>query len=840
MRTEGVWDGDGACCIKICVNIMANPVKSSEYFLRFAAIVLMLMFVVNSQKLPEISDLVLEISYTDGQLSHIRGKRDANTSIIEYIIVVEVTVSELILIDQIKSSLNSISFPLQLDNTTKMDDFSITTVCTPVETEYYCTCEDQYFWPYDNCAYHGCYTLSEGACNCIGGLSNGEQMCVPESELQMFDFILDIEINATSTEVTSELKDLLEGFSFPHFFEVSKVNITTVCSLNGAEYQCICEDQFFWPCEKCTLYGSCDNVTNGLCSCIDAIPNDGQFCQLINELTYTLACPSSTSTTVTTAPSTSTDAIPTHGTTITITPTTAIQTATTTITATSTTDTTTTASTPTIFITDTIIYETSTPIQTQPITNTSTTSIIPIPLTNTIDAATTDPTTTTVTPNTPVKMTASTATANTTTLTTAPKQDTRVIGFSMTINREFDTALTDKTSETFKKVKATIESSIDESYRSLPAYQAKSASVNAFRAGSVIADFNINATSDNLNLSSANQQLASNLRSLGFNISNDAFSHSVADGLYKNKDQIYPGQDIILTCNTSAKNTIKWTKNRIEINMSDRYIINQNVLTVKNTTPEDSGQYECSTIENSIPYVIWQRIMIPEPNIQVSNDKFVKCENSTIMLQCCVQESYEVKWSIDPAACIQPSTAPPKGCIVCGYKMNTQECETKEKISVTCQLIKNDYKAQKITINTVNGSFTCSDDIFGLGNVNDVHVGDCNEGMVGHRTAKCDSTGQWQTIDTNCVLRVIQTLKDKAEGFFILLFGTLLDSKVREALAGRLALSNLSSNPTRSTSAGSALSHRLPFIQRLWRRDVYRVSEGGISPPSSSNSYRAV
>lgn len=61
-------------------------------------------------------------------------------------------------------------------------------------------------------------------------------------------------------------------------------------------------------------------------------------------------------------------------------------------------------------------------------------------------------------------------------------------------------------------------------------------------------------------------------------------------GLYKNKDQIYPGQDIILTCNTTANNTIKWTKNKIEINMSDRYTINQNVLTVKNTTPEDSGK----------------------------------------------------------------------------------------------------------------------------------------------------------------------------------------------------------------------------------------------------------
>lgn len=44
----------------------------------------------------------------------------------------------------------------------------------------------------------------------------------------------------------------------------------------------------------------------------------------------------------------------------------------------------------------------------------------------------------------------------------------------------------------------------------------------------------------------------------------------------------------------------------------------------------------------------------------------------------------------------------------------------------------------------------------------DVHVGDCNEGMVGHQTAKCNSTAQWQITDNNCVLRVVQNLKDKA------------------------------------------------------------------------------
>lgn len=40
----------------------------------------------------------------------------------------------------------------------------------------------------------------------------------------------------------------------------------------------------------------------------------------------------------------------------------------------------------------------------------------------------------------------------------------------------------------------------------------------------MIADFSINATSNNLDLASANQQVVASLREQGFNISDDAFS----------------------------------------------------------------------------------------------------------------------------------------------------------------------------------------------------------------------------------------------------------------------------------------------------------------------------
>ncbi|XP_046716338.1 adhesion G protein-coupled receptor F5-like [Silurus meridionalis] len=71
---------------------------------------------------------------------------------------------------------------------------------------------------------------------------------------------------------------------------ITKMNITTVCSMNSTVYQCRCEDQYFWPCEKCTVYGSCDDVSNILCGCINNLPNDGHLCQPLTEMTNKSSC----------------------------------------------------------------------------------------------------------------------------------------------------------------------------------------------------------------------------------------------------------------------------------------------------------------------------------------------------------------------------------------------------------------------------------------------------------------------------------------------------------------------------------------------------------------------
>ncbi|XP_053542546.1 adhesion G protein-coupled receptor F5 [Ictalurus punctatus] len=64
-------------------------------------------------------------------------------------------------------------------------------------------------------------------------------------------------------------------------------------------------------------------------------------------------------------------------------------------------------------------------------------------------------------------------------------------------------------------------------------------------------------------------------------------------------------------------------------------------------------------------------------------------------------------------------------------------------------------------------------------------------------------------------VHVVFAFLNSLQGFFILLFGTLLDGKVRQALAGKLGLSNLSSNQTRRIIAGPSSSSGLLFIPKL-------------------------
>ncbi|XP_053542636.1 adhesion G protein-coupled receptor F5 isoform X5 [Ictalurus punctatus] len=723
----------------------------------------------------------------------------------EYLIEIEIEIDaiDVTILNQLRDILQTHSLPT-INSDISVTDVNITTVCSLNGTEYQCRCEDQYFWPCEKCKLYGsCGNITNSSCGCINIIPYDGHFCQPITELMNNsicppdlppgEYLIEIEIEIDAIDVTilNQLRDILQTHSLPTInsdISVTDVNITTVCSLNGTQYQCRCEDQYFWPCEKCTVYGSCVYITNSSCGCINTLPYDGRFCQPISELTNNSICQAVTtapplSTTTQSTTTNSTTATPSTQTTTTSTTATpsiqtttnktfatpSIQTTTTSTTATPSTQTTTTSTTATPSTQTTTTSTTATPS-----TQTTTTSTTATPSTQTTTTSTTatpstqtTTTSTTATPSTQTTTTSTTATPSTQTTTTSTtatpstQTTTAVLSFSMTINEQFDVVLTDQNSEKYNTYKQKIESSIDNSYKTLLGYQPKSATVTAFRPGSVITDFTIKTTNAALNLASANQVLASSLRLLGFDVSDTAFIQSVKDRLYVSNGNIYPGANLTLTCNPPVNNSIQWTLDGKLIKDNSN-----NILQLDNVSPDDSGQYECTTTVNEMPYVIWQIITIlPYPNIEVSTSKVVQCEDTTIPLQCCVQEMYQVEWNI---SCTSTPTGSPAGCILCDYTIKQNDCQTTKH--VTCKL-KNpingtttqSHNSKSITISVSNKAFTCSDSIFGAGNLGDVRNGDCNKEMAGYQVARCNSSNLWQPIEDYCVPRIFATLKVEAE-----------------------------------------------------------------------------
>ncbi|XP_077444028.1 adhesion G protein-coupled receptor F5-like [Stigmatopora argus] len=124
---------------------------------------------------------------------------------------------------------------------------------------------------------------------------------------QHYEYIISIELNATDMREINLLRNILRNTSYPiemnRYSNISDINITTVCSPSSHGYQCRCEEGYRWPCDKCFFHGSCDNITNDTCGCINSIPFSGEYCQNVDQYDF-IPCPPSTTTPATIPPPT--------------------------------------------------------------------------------------------------------------------------------------------------------------------------------------------------------------------------------------------------------------------------------------------------------------------------------------------------------------------------------------------------------------------------------------------------------------------------------------------------------------------------------------------------------
>ncbi|XP_034143855.1 mucin-3A [Esox lucius] len=281
-------------------------------------VILMACYILKTQELIDISSLISQVFNTKENPHYLRGKRAVPVSQWTYIIDIEVNVSAIETIQQIKSAVNSTSLPYVINNTTEISEIDITTVCSLNGTGFQCRCENQYQWSCDQCLTYGrCDDTTSDTCGCINAIPSDGMYC--QSVLQqnftacsittaspttdstvpptLYMYMIEIELNLTDVAAINTLRTSLRNASYPVIMnsltQITGADITTVCSLNGTGFQCRCENQYQWSCDQCLSYGRCDDTTSDTCGCINAIPSDGMYCQSVLQQNFT-ACPTTT------------------------------------------------------------------------------------------------------------------------------------------------------------------------------------------------------------------------------------------------------------------------------------------------------------------------------------------------------------------------------------------------------------------------------------------------------------------------------------------------------------------------------------------------------------------
>ncbi|XP_070844139.1 uncharacterized protein [Chaetodon trifascialis] len=259
---------------------------------------LVTLIILETDNVIEFSSPALPVHHEEQHsLPHAREKRNALLAQVEYTVDVELNVTDLKTVDDLRNLLNSSTFSLALSPTLNITHIDITTVCYPNGSNFQCRCEDQYVWSYRKCSTYGaCDEITDDTCGCINSIPSDGPYCQPKKVPPVvYEYQIVIEVNTTDAV---QLRNTLKNITFPvqirTQINISAADITTVCSPGGSEVRCHCEDHYLWPCDKCATYGKCDGDTNRTCGCIKAIPTDGQYCQSIHHQNFSV-CPLTTS-----------------------------------------------------------------------------------------------------------------------------------------------------------------------------------------------------------------------------------------------------------------------------------------------------------------------------------------------------------------------------------------------------------------------------------------------------------------------------------------------------------------------------------------------------------------
>nr|XP_049612704.1 mucin-16 isoform X24 [Syngnathus scovelli]XP_049612705.1 mucin-16 isoform X25 [Syngnathus scovelli]XP_049612706.1 mucin-16 isoform X26 [Syngnathus scovelli] len=671
----------------------------------------------------------------------------------EYLISVELNVTELSTITFLRNILKNTSYPIDINSILRISDINITTVCNPSNGDFQCGCEDQYRWSCDQCLLHGsCDHITNDTCGCINAIPPFGQYCQSIDQYNFpacppttpspittsppfdYEYLISVELNVTDMSVITSLRNILKNTSYPidvnSYLKISDINMTTVCSPSNGDFQCRCEDQYRWPCDQCLLHGSCDSITNNTCGCIEAIPLDGQYCQSVDE--HNTFCPSTTP-------------FPT------------------------TLYTTVATSSPTTPVTNATTQSPSS------VTNTTTRRTKTVTNTTTAKNTTTQPPPPPPPPTIPKNQPSTTTTS--TTSTTPPDSPQTTPGtvlqldYSIRFDRVYTSDLSDKNSSAHKDLASQIRAVLLDQYGGLTGFV--DAIVTGFRPGSVVADFIVQASQvDPEDLSVVNQGLPDAMQPIAKVLGLVALYRSPTQ--FITPRMTYTGRSIELTCGPTPAgidlgNIIgtKWKLNGQELKESGRIEISSSatasVLKVRNVILADAGRYECNRIGSALTFVQDGRaINIRQaPNVRVPSKLNVKCtEGRTQLLKCCVQSNFIVRWFLGGSVLESGLTDLDEVESYCiSHRYVLRGCENlPSQLRFTCRVNNPVGFEQSTTMVIFKEVVVCDDELYGTGRTGDVSTIACDSGQEGSRSATCRDTGEWIIFEDTCIVSEIKDL----------------------------------------------------------------------------------
>ncbi|XP_048858287.1 adhesion G protein-coupled receptor F5-like isoform X2 [Brienomyrus brachyistius] len=599
----------------------------------------------------------------------------------------------------------------------------------------------------------------------------------------------DIELKSSGQNDTKGMRSALNAsiflFQLENTVNFTEVNITTVCYQNGTGFQCKCEEPLAWSYNSCVAYTPCDDIIQGTCRCIDAVPSNGHRCKpqlpteikldydidievtvsdiaVINNLRNILV--------TTPFPYPLSNAIEIIGVNLT------------------------TVCYPNgpgfqciceeqfawsydscVAYTpcDDIIQGTCRCINGIPsdgqfcqLRPNSTTLGLTMQNVTSTDAATT---------YTAAKQSVSSAVTGsvTSSSTMSPVTGRFKLQMSFSMLRNFTEDLKDPATMMYKNLKINIESALCEKYKAISGFIR--VEVTNFRPGSVITDFLLHTNQLNsTEIATANNELVADLVTRGYNADSDSFQGVLhgPEPFTKNYEMIYPGNTMELTCmvpESMQKGTVSWFVNDIAVYNDTKYTITNSTLklTVKDIRTDDSGTYRCSMKDAILIFLHEELINVTNvvaPIVKLSRWQLNSpCDSiEEISLECCVTynniDDIEAKWM----AIVELSTnVLPESNIKCFvHSFNTEQGRCDPKI-FTCQ-VKNRGKIiseVKATLNFFSGAPECNSIPYGSGKEGDTAVVCCRENFEGTITARC-LQGVWVIVADNCILSEIIRLQN--------------------------------------------------------------------------------